>query len=190
MIINYLILAHSNYQFLDHLIEGLNSSNVRFYIHIDKKVKEIYENKKSNVFVLKKRIKINWGGFGMIEATLELLQNAFENNKSSKSRYVLISGADYPIRSNIFINNILKEDLEYINISPAPLSHKPIKRFEYFHFDYARKVINFKFVLRYFCEKTLKILRIKRKIPFKIFVGSQWFALTNNCVGYILEEEK
>jgi len=36
-------------------------------------------------------------------------------------------------------------------------------------------------------EKLLRRLRLKKKIPFKLFSGSQWVALTRDCVEYILK---
>ncbi|MCH8555772.1 MAG: beta-1,6-N-acetylglucosaminyltransferase [Schleiferiaceae bacterium] len=189
MHINYLILAHSNYAFLDLLIAELDKENVKFYVHVDKKAKALFHSDKSNVHILRKRYPVFWGGFGMVRATLELLQTSLLDDVNTHTRYVLISGADYPIRPTPFMEEVLREEWEYINISPAPLPHKPMSRFQYFHFECDKQ--NKRSIKRwvfFLFEKLLMKIDVKRKIPFKIYVGSQWFALTKNCVTHILQQ--
>lgn len=185
MIINYLILAHTNYAHLNALIEALDAPDVNFFIHIDKKSPP-YHNAKANVFFVEDRANVIWGGFGMIEATIKLLKLAFDC--IGEGYYCLISGADYPIRSNEEIKRELAKGGERIGISPAPLPHKPMRRFKYYHFDFSwRKLMTLS-------ERVVtgisRLLNFKRDIPFKIYVGSQWFALSHECVTFILNKIK
>tara|TARA_R110002051_G_scaffold303610_1_gene372559 strand:- start:10798 stop:11658 length:861 start_codon:yes stop_codon:yes gene_type:complete len=187
MNINYLILAHSNYSHLTRLIHALDDVNVQFYIHIDKKAEFVYETDKSNVYILEKRSSIYWGGFGMIEATLALLKKA--KSCGNGGYYILLSGADFPIRSNETIRNVLSSKKEFINIQPGPLYHKPIERYQHYYFDIDRRnPKGIRYLLFRFLEKLQIRLKIKRKIPFNLYVGSQWFALTHECIEYILDE--
>lgn len=184
MNINYLILAHANYDHLDRLIDALDDQGVHFFIHIDKTASKQYQNDKENVFFVKERENIIWGGFGMVEATIKLLRLA--HRKSGEGYYCLLSGADYPVQSNEVIQEELTKGYERINIAEAPLPHKKMDRFEYYHFDFSwRKLMTLS-------EKVItglgKALNLKRDIPFKIYVGSQWFALSHECVEYILQE--
>lgn len=186
MKINYLILAHANYDHLDRLIDALDDRGVNFFIHIDETAGKEYQNDKDNVFFVEDRVNIIWGGFEMVEATIKLLKLAFR--KSQGGYYCLLSGADYPIRSNEAIKNELAKGYERINIKPAPLPNKKMNRFEYYHFDFKwRKLMTLS-------EKVItgmgKALNLKRDIPFKVFVGSQWFVLSHECVKYILQEIK
>jgi hypothetical protein len=183
MNINYLILAHANYDHLDRLIESLDGQGINFFIHIDK-ISRSYQNEKDNVFFIEDRENIIWGGFGMVEATIKLLRLA--HRKSGEGYYCLLSGADYPVQSNEIIKKELAKGFERINIAEAPLPHKKMDRFEYYHFDFGwRKLMTLS-------EKVItgvgKALNLKRDIPFKIYVGSQWFALSHECVTYILKE--
>lgn len=184
MKINYLILAHANFAHLDALINALDTSGVHFFIHIDKKSTTDYQNKKENVHFVKDRINVKWGGFSTIKATLKILRMA--NSRIGEGYYCFISGADYPIRSNKFIKKQLSEGGEFINIRPAPLPHKPMSRFRYYHFAFNSKMLTV--LSDRITEGLGRLFNIRRTIPFKLYVGSQWFALSHECVEYILKE--
>lgn len=186
MNINYLILVHANYLHLELLLTALDDKNVHFYVHIDKKASEFFSSERSNVTILQKRTSIFWGGYGMIEATLDLIRRARKDNNGGY--YILLSGADYPIRSKEALQKTLSSKKEFINILPGPLETKPIERFEYHHYKIDRRnPRGLKYLVGRLLEKAQKRLKLKRKIPFKIFVGSQWFALTETCIDYILK---
>lgn len=97
----YLILAHRNDYLFNTLIELLDNENNDIYIHMDKKTKNINEEllknkvKKSNIYFVN-RIKCNWGGFSLVKAELNLLEEATKNNYRY---YHLLSGQDLPIKS-------------------------------------------------------------------------------------------
>lgn len=185
MRICYLILAHNNFKHLSRLIEALDDSeNNTFYIHIDKKAKEEFIATQENIHIIPTHIDINWGGYTMIEATLALMEYGIQNMPDA-DYFILISGVDYPIRSKSFLIDQLNEGKEYIDIAPVPVPYKPTERYEYYYFDYNRRNLKHYNPL-FLIEVFLKKLRIKRKAPFKIYAGTQWFALTNKCVQYIL----
>lgn len=184
MKICYLILAHNNFNHLSRMIEALNDLESTFYIHIDKKAEESYTPPFENVMVIPEHIDINWGGYSMIEATLALMNYGIDNSPKA-DYYILVSGVDYPIRSKSFLYNLLSKGKEYIDIAPVPIPFKPLERYEYFYFDYNRRNLKHSNPL-FLLEVLLKKLRIKRRAPFKIYTGSQWFALTKKCVEYIL----
>lgn len=186
MKICYLILAHNNFKHLDRLIDSLNDSeNNIFYIHIDKKTTEPYTPSLKNAHILPIRIDINWGGYTMIDATLALMEYAKVNSPEA-DYYILISGVDFPIRPKSFLLEQLRKGYEYIDIAPVPVPYKPVERYEYFYFDYKRRNLKLYNPL-FLIEVLLKKLKIKRKAPFKVYTGTQWFALTNECVQYILK---
>lgn len=185
MNISYLILAHNNFEHLSRLIDALDDGNSSFYIHIDKKTEEEYNNPREDVLVIPQRFDINWGGYNMVEATLALMRYAHTHNMSS-DYYILISGVDYPIRSRKFLQNQLKSGKEFIDIAPMPVPYKSMERFEYYYFEYDRRNLNH-FNPKFLVEVFLKKFKIKRKIPFKLYVGTQWFALTGKCIEYVLK---
>lgn len=184
----YMILAHNNFDHLNRLIEALNDEDSYFCIHIDKKAEKGYTSTLKNVKVIPQHININWGGFSMIEATLALMEYGIKHY-GEVDYFILLSGVDYPIRSKSFLYDLLKKQKEYIDIAPLPVPYKPLERYEHYYFDYNRRNIkhyNPKFLL----EVILKKLKIKRKVPFKIYVGTQWFGLTRECIRYILNTIK
>lgn len=185
MKICYLILAHNNFRHLTRMIDALNDTDSTFYIHIDKKAKESYNSPSENVIIIPERIDINWGGYSMIKATLALMNKGIKSSPEA-DYYILISGVDYPIRSKSFLLDLLKEKKEYIDIALVPVPFKPIERYEYFYFDYDRRNLKHYNPL-FLIEVLLKKLKVKRKAPFKIYAGTQWFALTRQCVEYILK---
>lgn len=185
MHINYLILAHANYNHLQKLINAINGPNISIYIHIDKKAKKKFTSNLPNVVLLDTQTSIYWGGFGMIQATLNLIERARKDNNGGY--YILLSGADYPIRSNQELQLKLKSGKEFINILQGPLVHKPLERYQYYYFDIDRRnPTGIKYYFFRVVEKLQLKLRIIRRIPFPLFVGSQWFALTEECIDHIL----
>lgn len=184
MNISYLILAHNNLTHLTRMIDALDDGYSTFYIHLDKKVEEEYTNLKDEVYVIPERFNISWGGYKMIEATLALMRYAFNHNPKA-DYFILISGTDFPIRPRNFLYNQLLLGKEFIDISPMPAPYKPMNRFKYYYFEYDRRRLKFynpKFLLEVFMKK----IGLKRKIPFTLYVGTQWFALTHDCIEFIL----
>lgn len=186
MKICYLILAHNNFKHLDRLLTAIDNDNViSICIHIDKKVKSTYSPSNTKAVIISERYDIRWGGYSMIEATISLLQFA-KANCDDADYYILISGVDYPIRSDQYLQNLLSEKKEFIDIYKTDVDHKPKERYEYYFFDYDRrnlKLYNPKFLLEVFLKK----IGWKREAPFRVYSGSQWFALTKGCVEYILD---
>ena len=185
MKICYLILAHNNFRHLDRLMNALTDEGSSFYIHIDEKTEESYIPSAKNVCIIPERVDINWGGFSMIEATLALL-NYGTTHSPDADCYILISGVDYPIRSKRFLHSLLEKGKEYIDIAPVPVPYKPIERYEYYYFDYNRRNLKH-YNPKFLTEVLLKKFKIKREAPFKIYAGTQWFALTRTCVQYVLD---
>ncbi len=185
MKICYLILAHNNFRHLDRLIEALYRSDDCFYIHIDKKSDVNYMPEYTNVHIIPQHIDIKWGGYSMIEASLALLRYGV-SHFSDADYYILLSGVDYPIRSKQFLLDLLQQKKEYIDLAPVPVPFKPVERYQYYYFNFERrnlKLYNPKFLL----EVLLKKLNVKRTAPFTVYAGTQWFALTRECVDYILK---
>ena len=131
MKVAYLILAHNAPKHLQRLIKALSSSSSSIFIHLDKKsnFNEFLDIK--NAHFTRKRIPIFWGDFSLVEATLILIRTAI-TDPSCFDRFVLLSGADYPLKSasyieQFFANNPTKE---FINLVPMPseAAAKPISR--------------------------------------------------------------
>lgn len=190
MKIAYLIVAHGNYLHLERLIKALHEDDCMFYIHIDKQ-SPLPDIKGENIIFLSERVRVKWSGFSLVQAAINLLRRAFEDGCDY---YALISGADYPIKPNSYLRELLQHGGEYIHIQKIGTDpYAPLSRYKYYYFTdfYNRRnknSIKTKFFLA--LQKKLRKLKIKKQIPFQLYTGGQWFVLSKECVAYILNEIK
>ena len=88
----YLILAHNNPAMIRRLVTALQCDGASFYIHVDGKVGpapfvEVVKDLPHVQFV--EPVRVQWGGFSLVEATLRLMHRA-HNDRAD--RYTLLSG--------------------------------------------------------------------------------------------------
>jgi hypothetical protein len=123
--ISYLIQAYNQENHFYDLINKLDNKEVCFFIHIDKKSnqKKFEEKVKKfdNIFFVKKRVDVVWKGYSQVQATLNLIEISLKSNFNFK-HFVLLSGVDYPIKSNKEILNFFK------NTNKNYLDFKEIKK--------------------------------------------------------------
>lgn len=127
MRIGYLILAHRYPEQLFRLIDRLNGEGIYFFIHIDKKVsRSVYDlieeqlSDKENVRFIK-RFTCYWAGYGIMQATLQGI-NEVVDSQYKIDHLILLSGQDYPIKSNRYIREFLiqKKGISFVNHKPFP----------------------------------------------------------------------
>jgi len=123
--INYIVIAHSRPKQLGRLVKKLNGPGCRFYIHIDKAVeiepfwKEI-EPCENMLFMPKDyREHTPWGGIGFVRAVVNVLRLVDTENR--KGYTILLSGQDYPVKSNAYIRQYLERHDGRCFISTFPL---------------------------------------------------------------------
>jgi hypothetical protein len=214
MEINYIILAHKNPEQLQRLIERLSAESSYFYIHIDKSVEiDPFLNPVvnfNNVFFIDNDKRENgiWGDFGIVAATLNALKQILNDKRSGYC--VLLSGQDYPIKTNDDINLYFKRNIgkDFIDIFPLPSKYWSIDRITKYKFNLSGKKEDFVQIgsileSDFFTKKTFKkiyrlikvgrfdfIFKIfkKRKYPNYIrpYGGSQWWVLTVSTVDKII----
>ena len=107
-------------------ITALDDLRFDIFVHIDKKIsiepfKEcVHSLQHSQIHFLENRTRIFWGDISMAEAMLNLYQVALESG--DYDRFILLSGYDYPIRSNNEIYDALSTpEKEFISIFPLTL---------------------------------------------------------------------
>lgn len=110
MNITYLILAHNNPNFLYSLIERLEYPNVDFLIHIDKKSTDNFNKLKllPNVHFAQRQSSLEWGGISIVETLISCCNEIKEQCKGEV--ICLLSGSDYPVKSNDYIYNYLHQN--------------------------------------------------------------------------------
>lgn len=150
MRISYLILAHKNPTQFHRMIDRLNTKNVYFFIHVDKSTdsspfKEPFSNSENVFFIEDEKRKVTpWGNIAITEVTLLLLKETIK--KCNSNNYcVLLSGQDYPIKSNEFIYEFLNSNYgkNFIAISDIKdIWPEWQDRFERYNFHLPNKRVN------------------------------------------------
>lgn len=195
--IAYMIQAHKNADAVNRLVSKLDNGNSSFFIHIDKK-SEIYKDItiKPNVHLITDRVDVKWGHISQVEATLKLMC-AVKNSGKIFDYVWLISGQDFPIKNNSYINDYLAKNYgsNFIEIlgENDKRYRRYLKRNETWYPIWGASP---KFIMRVL-RKIYNILTggmehsiIKRKniLGIKYAFGSQWFTIRYDAMLYILDE--
>jgi len=123
---NYLILAHKNPLQLSRMIERLDDGASKFFIHLDAKTPiEPFAVclEGGHIRFIEKRERCVWGDFSIVQATIRLMEAASEE----QGVFILMSGQDYPIQSQEYINDFLERNkgFDFIEIEPLEEKWKP-----------------------------------------------------------------
>ena len=188
MKIAFLILAHGDPTHLERLCRALTPHAV--FVHIDARANDFPTERLAaspNVTVVTPRVEVHWGDFSMVEATLALLNAAREEARFD--RYVLLSGACYPVKPMAALETALDSEREWIALTPiTQQSHLRSligRRWRMAPFV-SHRVLDTQ--LRSAWNKIAKILGrdLQREIGVPPYFGSQWWALSEPCVAAIV----
>ena len=120
---NYLILAHKNPLQLSRMIERLDDGASKFFIHLDAKTPiEPFAAclEGGHIRFIEPRERCVWGDFSIVRATIHLMEAACKE----QGVFILMSGQDYPIQSQGYINAFLESNKEFDFIEIEPLEEK------------------------------------------------------------------
>lgn len=197
----YLILAHKDPEQLFRLVMSLDYESECF-IHLDKK-SSLSEFAKfdfpPSVHFILDRVKVNWAGFKMITATLNLIKAALKTEKEY-SHLVLLSGLDYPIKPirqlHQFLNEHHEEEfIRFIKVADSPEHYlKIFKRYSFKNPIFpsvGNKFLNkgISLIDKIIRKSLTLLLSTYAKKPIEDIIpcyGSQWWAITPACATYIL----
>lgn len=193
MKIAYLILAHNQPNHLSRMINTLNSENVSFYVHIDRKSDISPFNLSQypeNVFFLENRITVTHGGFSMVDAIIRLMIEALKDNGTEY--FIFLTGWDYPIKDNKSIFNFLSNSypMNFLNFYPLVGDANLIKNIQRYYFiDFIGqfpKPIRIPLKIIQYLIQTIPLNRkfIPGMTPYR---GSSSFCLNRTTVAYIIE---
>jgi hypothetical protein len=188
MKIAHLILVHKNPKQLARLMDRLKHPDADIYIHLDAKTDiEPFEKllQRPNVYAIKKRIKVYWGSYSIVQATL----NGFSQILDARKGYSyinLLSGDDYPIKPveqihSFFADNPDRLFMEYLTEDSAWWSKVKSRVTQYHLTDY-------NFPGKYIVQSLMNSFFPARKRPARLaYVGkSQWLTITEESAGYVL----
>lgn len=195
----FLILAYNNPAHLGRIIRRLASDNHYFFIHIDKKVKDLSPFKKEvlnikNVYFLndKQRVVVNWGTFSQIKGELALLRVS-SSYLVHFDYYHLMSGADYPVQSNEKFDDFFStnEGKSFMHFD----SPEEIEKWRKMKYPQRLKKWNF-MDLGFKSQRLTRYIQIifnhlfKRSEISNLTAGWQWFSWHHTVVQYVLDYVK
>jgi hypothetical protein len=199
MRIAYLITAYDQPEHLHRLVSALDCEECAFFIHIDGHVDlrpfaQAGLREKANVYFSPNRVKVQWMGFSQVESILALLSQAHD---VGFDYCVLLSGSDYPIKSNTYLRSFYQEaDQEFITfwrLSDRPgwqhkiQYHYPIDQIPILGWS---KNTEHSYLRRFFWGRFHKYRHWmpRRRFPFDMvpYGGSDWWSLSQGCVRHIL----
>lgn len=191
----YIILAHKQPEQLYRLVERLDDNLSTFFIHIDKK-KSLTDFNNLLDFGDKvefiKREASNWGEIGIVMAILNALKAVKESDKKI-DHIVLLSGQDYPIKSNDYINNFFSTSPYSVFIEYWTMPNYRIWKEHGGMFRITKYFLGLKKRRRYMA-KSMNFIAIvlpflKRKLPYKLkpYCGWMWWSMDYYALNYILK---
>lgn len=204
--IAYLVFVHKNPPQLARLLKRLSSQNNIFYIYVDRKndinlfksaVKSIPADQ---IIWIQNRKSIFWGDFSLSEAYLSSFQTILQHTPEPDF-IITISGQDYPIVSNKYINQWLTEHVDYSILDHSVITENAphiLERVQQYYLkvkrhhsiiyphpnpDNPRKKI-FNTLLR-----MSRRLPLPRQIPFghQLYFGTNWIQLKPKAARYIID---
>lgn len=211
-----LILAHNKPLQIRNLIDALGSEYFDFYIHVDKKapVSPFINSLQDYCHFVPddKRVKVYLNDFSLVDATCSLLKEASETNKYQY--FILLTGQDYPIKSNKYINDYLVNSYPNLYIDSYGVDEarkRGVTWVEHvghrqFSQRFRRTILNFVGggwyfspygkILKFFPNVYDRLKTIVKGSPrkelsnttnYKYSVGSHFWMLPDVAVQYILE---
>lgn len=192
----FLILAHGEFDVLEHLVHALDDERNDVFIHIDKRVKACPSLKmdKGRLTVLEHRIKTYWGDSSLMEAELLLLKTA--RGMGSYKYYHIISGVHFPLKDQDSIHSFVeayypKSLLMTMDTGREEIVYKT-GRYHFFVHSLApkgtvkAKVANFLWRSLLFVQKPFP----NRSIQGIESKASQWCSLSDRAVEYVTAHEE
>lgn len=206
----YLIMAHNEIHMLKKLLAELDDDRNDIYLHIDGKNPYINEDEISSWISCSEihfvnRVNIYWGTISVVNAEFILLNEAV---KKEHSYYHLISGVDFPLKSQDEIHDFFaNEDREFISWHTDGFNGDEFKyKIQYFfpllkfvgkgHFDgtgkkkaFMRMLVRLQWRILE-CQRKLRIDRTEKYKNMSFYKGDQWFSITHEFAKYILSNKK
>jgi hypothetical protein len=180
----YLVLAHEDVDMLNILTNRLINTGF-VYIHIDRKspitIEQVVKHPKVKAT---KQIKVNWGGFSIVEATRLLADQALSD---SSTRLTLLSGVSYPIVSDVKLKEFAESSVEYVDAGEVDLKTQTKafrRRFTSRHFSFHLKQNLYGRIVRRISREFWALMPnidpIKELGEVELTLGSQWWSVTSD----------
>lgn len=191
----YLIVAHNNFNVLQHLILALDDKRNDIYLHIDKKVKchPKIVTRYSNLKILTNPVEVNWGGYSLIQAEMLLFESAYKSQGTVQySYYHLLSGVDYPLKTQDYIHDFFSQNSgkEFIGFFCGDISRELLQKVQvYVPFESLFRSARFSILRRIIVYLQVIFGGVRNK-DITLKKGANWVSVTNDFVKYLLSQKK
>ena len=195
----YLIIAHTDFNLLNMLLQAIDDERNDIFIHIDKKVSclpQLY-NTRANVFVLSDRVDVRWGDYSQILTELKLYDYAFSIQAKlgvCYQYYHLLSGVDLPIKTQDYIHEFCKKHQGkiFLGFYQGDCSLELLRKVGVYHlcprhFDKNMPLSPLKIIREIFSRLQLRVGIFLRNTDVHLVKGPNWCSITNEFVSYLLE---
>lgn len=197
----YLIIAHNEFEILKFLVSALDDLRNDIYIHFDEKCHNIPQLscKKSNLYILSKRIDVRWGDYSQIEAEMLLFDYAHgkqEENKIHYQYYHLISGVDIPLKSQDYMHDFFSKNngKEFLGYFQSNLSLELRKKVQLYHlfpkYFSKKRNLDLRSVIRALFCRIQMFVCYKRNKDIELTRGTNWASVTNDFVEFLLKKKE
>ncbi len=190
----FLIMAHHQFDFLKELLLALDDERNDIYLHIDQKVPDSdlpdfsHAVQKSNLY-LTERLNVHWGGYSQTACELALLKAAVPRRYAY---YHLLSGSDFPLKSQDQIHQFFKEHAgkEFIHFDapkPAPEVWERISLYHFFR-ESSCPLAEPADMLLTRLQRLFRVNRLRGE-AVTIQKGANWFSITHSFAEYVLSRQ-
>jgi len=189
MKVAYLLLVHENPQLLKRAIEMLSCGGCEFFIHLDltSDMHRFDSNRRQNVHFVEPRLRVHWGEFSQVEATMLLLRQAL-GSSANYDYFIFLQGSDYPLRSGAYIRNFLEENRgsEFLSLARMPAPGYPLSKINKLRYPSDKPVWRF-------TSRALGKLGSAQRDYTKYlgglyaFAGQAWWALSKDACQFIVD---
>lgn len=187
----YAILAHDDATATERLVDALYEDGHVFVIHVDGKESSDatyrqlvnYAATRNYVHVLddSRRVRINWGGFSMVNATMQILKYSFAVDEPNRQpldfhKFFHVASTSYPLASNAEIRQRLSDfplDANLMHVILKPSRPPATSWFYFVECDDAVHRIH-----------RLKPLQ-KETAGIELYTSSQWFIISREFAEYL-----
>lgn len=196
----YLIIAHNNWEQLQFLLDLLDDPRNDFFLLIDAKAHDFDKESFIKSCPVKRiyfadPIGIYWGDYTQILAELSLIKLAHSTGKYDY--YHLVSAVDMPLRSQEDIHRFFEDNkgcefVDYDSFESTSWAKERLQTYYYFQKLIGRRRHDPIKLLRDLLVRIQRAFGVNRVKDIEAYLGkgANWFSITGDFAGYIVENEQ
>ena len=192
----YCIIAHQDPVMFSHLIFAIDDGRNDIFVLIDAKTDisafKTVTTKYSDIFFLSQQ-SINWGGYSQIRAEMSLFDAVVLSGKEYD--YVhLLSGVDFPIKSQDYIHNFFDQNRgkEFVGVLEGEGTSADIRTKVNHYYLFSEKLKNAGRIiafLRGVCLRLQYKLGVSRNKNVKFYKGCNWVSISFSFCKYLVKKK-